>query len=135
MTGLSAGVSGPQMDPPRECTPLSLENCTLVIPLSESTEMCLKMIASAYCEMGRKGFPGSDLMIAREPRMCHPKVSHSQCLENAPKMIPPSESDEEPGKRCALPSSQLCQRGISKLSLDGTSRSTEPPQKLCPHPE
>jgi hypothetical protein len=104
-----------------ECAPLSLENCALVIPRSKSVEMCLKMIASAYCEMGQKGFPGSDLMIAREPRMCPPKVSHSQCLENAPQMIPLSESDEEPGKRCALPSSQLRRRGISELSLDGTS--------------
>jgi hypothetical protein len=41
-------------------------------------------------------------------------------LENAPQMIPPSESDKEPGKRYALPSSQLRRRGISKLSLDGT---------------
>jgi hypothetical protein len=54
-------------------------------------------------------------------------------LESAPQMIPPSESDEEPGERCALSSSQLGQRGISELSLDGTSRSTEPPQELCPH--
>jgi hypothetical protein len=123
------------MDPLGECTPLSLENCALVIPPSKSVEMCLKMIALAYCEMGRKGFPGSDLMISQEPRMCPPKVSHSQCLENAPQMIPPSEYDEELGKRCALPSSQLGHRGISELSLDGTSRSTEPPQKLRPHPE
>jgi hypothetical protein len=115
--------------------PLSLENCALVIPSSESAEMCLKMIASAYYEMGRKGFPGSDMMIALEPWMCPPKVSRSQCLENTPQMIPPSKSDEEPGKRCALPSSQLGRRGISELSLDGTSRSTEPPQKLRPHPE
>jgi hypothetical protein len=28
--------------------------------------------------MGRKDFPGSELMIAREPRMCPPQVSHSQ---------------------------------------------------------
>jgi hypothetical protein len=48
-------------------------------------------------------------------------------LENAPQMIPPSESDEEPGKRCALPSSQLGRRGISELSLDGTNRFPEPP--------
>ena len=58
----------------------------LVIPPLESTEMCLKMIALAYCEMGWKGFPGSDPMIAREPRMCPPKVPHSQFLENVPQM-------------------------------------------------
>jgi hypothetical protein len=55
-------------------------------------------------------------------------------LENALQMIPLSESDEELGERCALPSSQLGQRGISELSLDGTSRSIEPPQELHPHP-
>jgi hypothetical protein len=118
-----------------ECTPLLLENCALVIPPSESTDMCLKLIALAYCEVGRKGFHGSDLMIAREPRMCPHQVLHSQCLENAPKMIPPSESDEKPGKRCAWPSSQLGQSGIYEISLNGTSRSTKPPQKLHPLPE
>jgi hypothetical protein len=67
--------------------------------------------------------------------MCSPKVPHSEGLENAPEMIPPSEFDKEPGKRRALPSSQLGQRGIFELSLDGTSQSIEPPHKLCPHPE
>jgi hypothetical protein len=47
--------------------PLLLENCALVISLSESVDMCLKLIALAYCEMGWKDFPGSNLMIAREP--------------------------------------------------------------------
>jgi hypothetical protein len=89
--------------------------------------MCLKMIALVYCEMGRQDFPGSELMIAGEPRMCPPQVPHSQCSESAPQMIPPSKSDEELGKRCALPSSQLGWRGIFELSLKGTSRSTEPP--------
>jgi hypothetical protein len=69
-----------------ECTPLPLENCALVIPLSESDDMCLKMIALAYCEIGQKGFSVSDLMIAWEPRMCLPKVSHSQYPKNAPQM-------------------------------------------------
>ena len=50
-----------------ECAPLPLENCALVIPPSESAEMCLKMIALVYCEMGQKGFPRSDLMITQEP--------------------------------------------------------------------
>jgi hypothetical protein len=116
-----------------ECTPSSLENCTLVIPLSESTEKYLKMIALTYWEMGRKGFPESDLMLAQEPRMCAKSVALPN-LENAPQMIPSSESDEESGKRCTLPSSQLGWRGISELSLDGTSQSTKPPQKLHPHP-
>jgi hypothetical protein len=43
-------------------------------------------------------------------------------LENASQLIPPSESDEEPGKRCALPSSQMGRREISEFSLDGISR-------------
>jgi hypothetical protein len=60
--------------------------------------VCLKLIAQVYWEMGRKDFPGSELMIAQEPRMCPPQVSHSQCPESAPQMIPPSKSDEEPEK-------------------------------------
>jgi hypothetical protein len=43
-------------------------------------------------------------------------------LENASQMIPPSKSDEELGKRCALPSSQMGRREISEFSLDGISR-------------
>jgi hypothetical protein len=76
----------PDGSPLGECAPLLLENCALVIPPSESVEMCLKLIALVFCEMGRKGFPGSAPMIAREPRMFPPQVSHSQCLENAPQM-------------------------------------------------
>ena len=97
--------------------------------------MCLKLITQVYWEMGRKDFLGSELMIAREPRMCPPQVSHSQCLESAPQMIPLLKSEEESGKRCALPSSQLGRKGILGFSLDGTSRLTKPPQKLRPHPE
>ena len=116
------------MDPPLgKCAPLLLENCALVILLSESAEMCLKLIALAYCEMGRKGFPRSYLMIAREPQIYPPQVLHSQCPENASLMIPLSESDEKPGKRCVWPASQMGQRGISELSLNGTSQSTNPP--------
>jgi hypothetical protein len=47
-------------------------------------------------------------------------------LENASQLIPPSESDEEPGKRCALPSSQMGRREISEFSLDGISRLKNP---------
>jgi hypothetical protein len=43
-------------------------------------------------------------------------------LENASQLIPLSESDEEPGKRCTLPSSQMGRREISEFSLDGISR-------------
>jgi hypothetical protein len=43
-------------------------------------------------------------------------------LENASQLIPPLESDEELGKRCTLPSSQMGQREISKFPLDGVSR-------------
>jgi hypothetical protein len=50
-----------------ECTPLSLEKCSLVIPLSESIDMYLKMITLVYWEMGQKDFLESDLMLAREP--------------------------------------------------------------------
>jgi hypothetical protein len=101
-------VYGPWMDPPGgNAPPLLLENCALVIPLSKLIDMCLKLISQAYCEMCRKDFLGYDLTIAREPQMCPPQVLHSQCLESTPQMIPSSESDEEPGKICAFPSSQL----------------------------
>ena len=72
--------------------------------------------------MGRNDFPGSDLMIAREPQMCPPQVPQHQPLENAPQMISSSESDEKPRKRCAFPSSQLDQKGIFGFSLDLKSR-------------
>jgi hypothetical protein len=78
------------MDPPGGMHPYTTQKCSLVIPPSELAEICLKLISIAYCEMGQKGFPGSNLMIAQEPRMCPPKVSHSQCLKNASLMISPS---------------------------------------------
>jgi hypothetical protein len=53
--------------PVGECAPLSLEKCVLVIPPSKSDEMCLKMTALVYWEMGRKGFPEYGMMLAREP--------------------------------------------------------------------
>jgi hypothetical protein len=45
-------------------------------------------------------------------------------VSNAPKMISPSESDEKPGNRCVLPSSQLGRKGITGFSLTGTSRTS-----------
>jgi hypothetical protein len=53
--------------PQGKCAPSALENCALVIPPSKSADVCLKLIAQVYCEMGRKDFPGSELMIAWEP--------------------------------------------------------------------
>jgi hypothetical protein len=85
--------------------------------------------------MGRKDFPGSNLMITRESQMCPPQLPHPQRLENVSQMISLSEFDEKSGNRCALPYSQLGRKGIHGFSLDGTSRLTKPPQKLRPHPE
>ena len=67
-----------------ECTPLLLAKCVLVIPPSESDEICLKMTALVYWEIGRKDFPESGLMLALEPQMCPPKVSHIQVLKMHP---------------------------------------------------
>jgi hypothetical protein len=67
-----------------ECTSLLLAKCLLVILPSESDEICLKMTALAYWEMGRKGFPESVLMLAPEPQMCSPKVSHVQVWKMHP---------------------------------------------------
>jgi hypothetical protein len=77
-------------------------------------------------EMGRKDFPRSNLMISQEPQMYPPQLLHPHWLNNAPKMISPSESDEKPGNGCALPSSQLSQREITGSSLVGTSRTSKP---------
>jgi hypothetical protein len=68
----------PGQIPLEECTPLLLEKCVLVIPLSELDEICLKMIALVYWEMGGKGFRESGLILSLEPKMCLPKVSHVQ---------------------------------------------------------
>jgi hypothetical protein len=67
-----------------ECTPLLLVKCILVIPPLELDEICLKMTALVYWEMGRKGFPESGLMLALEPQMCLPKVSHVQVWKMRP---------------------------------------------------
>jgi hypothetical protein len=67
-----------------ECTPLLLAKYILVIPPSELDEICLKTIALVYWEMGRKGFPESGLMLALEPQMCSPKVSHVQVWKMHP---------------------------------------------------
>jgi hypothetical protein len=79
------------------CAPSAARNCTLVIPPSESTDKGLKLSTLCSYEMGRKDFHGSDLMITRESQMCHPQLSHPQWLDNAPKMIYASKSDEKPG--------------------------------------
>jgi hypothetical protein len=67
-----------------ECAPLLLEKCVLVIPPSESYEICLKTTTLVYWEMGGKGFPESSRMLALEPQMCLPKVSHVQVWKMHP---------------------------------------------------
>jgi hypothetical protein len=67
-----------------KCAPLSLEKCILGIPSSESNEMCLKMTALVYWEMGRKGFPEYGMMLILEPQMYPPKVSHVQVWKMRP---------------------------------------------------
>jgi hypothetical protein len=57
----------PRWIPLGECAPLSLEKCVLVIPPSESDEMCLKMTALVYWEMGWKCFLEYGPMLALEP--------------------------------------------------------------------
>jgi hypothetical protein len=67
-----------------ECALLLLEKCVLVIPPSESNEICLKTIALVYWEMRRKGFPESGLMLALEPQLYPQKVSHVQVWKMCP---------------------------------------------------
>jgi hypothetical protein len=47
-------------------------------------------------------------------------------LGNESQLIPPSESDEEPGKICALLSSQMGRREISEFPIEGVSRPKTP---------
>jgi hypothetical protein len=68
----------PRWIPLRECTPLLLAKRVLVIPPSESDEICLKTTTLVYWEMGWKGFLEYGLMLALEPQMCPPKVLHVQ---------------------------------------------------------
>jgi hypothetical protein len=68
----------PRWIPLGECTHLLLEKCVLVIPLSESDDICLKITTLVYWEMDRKDFSESGLMLALEPQLCPPKVSHVQ---------------------------------------------------------
>ena len=77
-------ILDPGWIPLGECAPLSLEKCILVIPLSESYEICLKMTVLVYWEMGRKSFHEYSLMLALEPQMCPPKVSHVQVWKMHP---------------------------------------------------
>lgn len=68
----------PGWTPLGACAPLLLAKCVLVIPASESDEICLKMTALVYWEMDQKGFLEFGLMLALEPQMCPPKVPHIQ---------------------------------------------------------
>jgi hypothetical protein len=67
-----------------ECTPLLMEKCILVIPPSQSDEICLKTTTFLYWEMGRKGFPEYGLLLSLEPQMCPPKVSNIQVWKMHP---------------------------------------------------
>jgi hypothetical protein len=70
---------------------------------------------------GSEGFPGMcPDTRSRTPNVPTKRVTRPS-LENASQLIPLSEFDEEPGKRCALPSSQIGWREISEFSLDGIS--------------
>jgi hypothetical protein len=77
----------PRWIPLGECAPLLLEKCVLVIPPSESDEICLKTTALVYWEMGRKIFPKSGPMLALEPQMCPPKFSHIQVWKMCPSLF------------------------------------------------
>jgi hypothetical protein len=74
----------PRWIPLGECTPCLLEKCILVIPPSESDKICLKTTTLVYWEMGRKGFLESSPMLALEPQMFLPKVSHVQVWKMCP---------------------------------------------------
>jgi hypothetical protein len=66
------------MDPPGGMRPSLTGKMRPSDSTSESAEMYLKMIALVYWEMGRKGFPESDLMLAREPECVRQKCRTSK---------------------------------------------------------
>jgi hypothetical protein len=117
----------PRSIPLGECAPTVVDNYALEIPPTKSGYNGLKLSALGSFVLGRKGFPKSDLMNSWEFKMYPLQLSHSHWLIDAPKMISPLELDEKLGNRCALPSSQLGQKGITGFSLAGTSRITKSP--------
>jgi hypothetical protein len=125
----------PGWSPLGKWTPTATGKCALVIHPLELVDKGLKLSTLGSSEMGRKDFPGSDLMISQESQMCPPQLSHPQWLSNAPKMISPLKSDGKPSNRCTSPSSQLGRKGMPGFSPAGTIRLTKPPQKLHPHLE
>jgi hypothetical protein len=77
-------ILDPGWIPLGEYAPLSLAKCILVIPPSKSDELCLKMTTLVYWEMGQKGIPEYGLMLALEPQMYPPNVSHVQVWKMRP---------------------------------------------------
>jgi hypothetical protein len=65
-------------------------------------------------------------MLALEPQMYPPKSVARPSLENAPQLIPPSKSDEEPGKDVHL---VLLSNGlkVNLGTLPGWDKSTKNP--------
>jgi hypothetical protein len=77
----------PEWIPLGECTPLLMEKYVPVIPPSELDEICLKMTALVYWEMGLKVFLEFGLLLALERQMCLPKVSHVQVWKMCPSLF------------------------------------------------
>jgi hypothetical protein len=57
------------LDPWGVCAPPGTLDAPQMIPLTESTAIGLKTIVSPNAELGRKGFPGSVLMLHLQPQM------------------------------------------------------------------
>jgi hypothetical protein len=59
------------LDPRGVCTPPRTLDAPQMIPPMESTAIGLKTIVSPNVELGRKGFPGSSLMLRLQPQMSY----------------------------------------------------------------
>jgi hypothetical protein len=92
----------PRWIPLGKCAPITVGNCTIVIPPSESTDKGLKLSSIGSYEMGWKDFPRCNPMISRESQMHPPQLPQYQWLKSI------------------IPSSQLGRRGINGFSLTGT---------------
>jgi hypothetical protein len=61
------------LDPWGVCAPPGSLDAPQMIPPTESSAIGLKMIALPNAELGRKGFPGSALMLRLQPQMSFQK--------------------------------------------------------------
>jgi hypothetical protein len=71
------------LDPWGVCAPPGTLDAPQMIPPTESAAIGLKTIVSPNAELGRKGFPGSALMLRLQPQMSCRKELRPKWLDDA----------------------------------------------------